>query len=111
MSLITNVCYLAGVFDVRGFIKLHKPTYHYAIYFNVYQTEIKLWKKIMNIIKSLPCHCKLYHSNKRKEYQLWIGRKNNIMFFIEMILPYSNRKKELIEFYDFLKSRRKEKKW
>jgi len=88
--------YLAGIFDVRGFIKLRLKKYQYAVFFNFTKNELEIWKKIKEIM-DLFTIAKIYKSKKRiKEYQLYIGNKKNIKNFLAAILPYSIRKNEIL---------------
>lgn len=96
-----NAKYLAGVFDVRGFIGLRPETYHYYIFFNFTEKELKLWEKIKKDIENF-AWVKIYRLRRGNEYQLYIGRKNNIRKFLQTILPFSKRKEEIITFLKIL---------
>lgn len=94
--------YLAAVFDVRGFVRINPKTYHYAVYFNFYDSEKELWENIKKAI-DLFVPSKIYRSRKRKkEYQLYIGGKRNVYKFLSLVYDFSNRKRELKKVIDVL---------
>jgi hypothetical protein len=102
--------YLAGIFDVRGFINFRPETYHYYITFNFYENEKNLWKEIAKVLKNL-VPIKIYRYKKRKkEYQIYIGGKRNVWIFLNKILPFSLRKNEIATIIDLLE-KKGYKKW
>lgn len=105
-----NIIYIAGIFDVRGFVNFRMKSYHYFIQFNFYEKEKNLWEKIIDILSKY-FDIKVYQSKKRpKEYQIYIGKKHSVAYFLKTILPYSNRKKEIMAYLKFLEKGRY-KKW
>lgn len=90
-----KISYLAGIFDVRGFINYRPENYVINISFNFYSTEKKLWNDIKNILEEF-INVKIYQSKiRKKEFQLYIGKKNNVYTFLYTIFPYSLRKDEI----------------
>jgi hypothetical protein len=68
----------------------------------------KVWEEIKNIIdKYVPS--KIYEARrlkgKQKEYQLYISGKKNVIEFLEKILPFTKRWKEVAMYLKFLKER------
>jgi DNA-binding transcriptional regulator WhiA len=99
--------YLAGVFDARGFIRFQPENYHYSVFFNFTEKDSEIWKEIQKIVEEFAIS-KIYKSKKRKkEYQLYIGKKKNIKNFLMAVLPYSKRKEEILAMLKIIERRKK----
>jgi len=100
--------YLAGIFDVRGFVRYdYGKGYHYSINFNFTEHDKKLWENIKKVFDKFFV-TKIYKTRRikgAKEYQLYLGGKKQVYNFLKMILPYTQRKEE-VEKYIYLLERK-----
>jgi len=107
--------YIAGIFDVRGFLKYdYGNTYSYQVFFNFTEREKDLWLKIKEEMESI-CVPKIYKMKRKKgrqqEYQLCISGKRNAYNFLVNILPFSKRKEEIALMIKVLTERGRKKVW
>ena len=101
-----EISYLAGIFDLRGYVRYDYGRYYsYAIFFNFTEKDKELWKGIKKILDKVVV-CRIYRSKKRKkELQLYIGSKKQVLNFLKLILPFSQRKDEISLIIKILETR------
>lgn len=94
--------YIAGVFDVKGFIVITDPKRgKYFVQMNFTDRQKEIFEKVAEMLLELGIDVKIYKARRLKgnlqEYQLYISKKLNVYKFLENILPYSLRKEEIKE--------------
>lgn len=97
------LAYLAAIIDSKGFVEKTK-NYQYRITFNITEKDLEYWEKVIELLKEIGIEAKRYPKNleegrkkgKLREYQIYIGRKDQVVKLLDMIKDYSLKK----EFYE-----------
>jgi len=98
--------YLAGVFDTKGFINKNlkpdgKRRTKFNISFNFTDKQKELFEKIACMLDYLGIKCKIYETGrtkgKKKEYQLYITKREHARMFLSKIHNYSLRREEIMK--------------
>ena len=98
--------YLAGVFDIRGFLHIkterdEKGRTKFYLFFNFTEKDEDIFRKISNFLNEQGIKNSIYFLRKKsnlnlKEFGLWITNRRNTVKFLERIYDYS-LKKDFIE--------------
>ena len=98
--------YLAGVFDVRGFININlnpdeKGRTKFNVYFNYTDTDSHIFEQIQEMLQKEGIKSSIYKvrrkKGKKKEYLLYITNRHDSVKFLKRILPYSLSKTKIME--------------
>jgi hypothetical protein len=105
MEIEHILAYISALVDVRGFMRIDKKRGLYRISFNITEQDLDYWQKVIELLSSIGIEVKIYPKcldkgrlkGKHREYQVYIGRKEQVRKLLDMIKDYSLRKDEYIE--------------
>ena len=97
--------YLAGIFDVRGFIQVNltkdkKGRTKFNVYFNFTDKDLKTFLYIHDFLNKHNIKNSIYKASRvrnRQEYQLYITSREGSKRFLENISQYSFRQREILQ--------------
>jgi len=95
--------YLAAIIDSRGFVDITR-NHQYRVFFNITEKDLEYWEKVVELFEEIGIEAKRYPKNledgrkkgRLREYQIYIGRKEQVVKLLDMIKDYSLKK----EYYE-----------